>query len=61
MQIKVPSKVCPACFKKFNCHEKPGCWCESVCLSRETLSKLRKRYVDCLCDSCLALYNASKN
>jgi len=48
-------KTCEACGEKFSCSASAAtCWCESVKLDRNTLSKLRARYSDCLCPRCLS-------
>ncbi|MDE3131850.1 MAG: cysteine-rich CWC family protein [Acidobacteriota bacterium] len=48
-------KRCPRCGHSFGCGQgEPGCWCESVVLSRETLAQLRSLAEDCLCPDCLA-------
>jgi iron complex transport system permease protein len=48
------SKPCARCGRRFGCADgEPGCWCESVVLSRETLAELRAIADDCLCPACL--------
>ena len=48
------SKPCPLCREEFYCREGgPGCWCESVELTRQTLAELRTLATDCVCPSCL--------
>ncbi|MGD0402529.1 MAG: cysteine-rich CWC family protein [Candidatus Acidiferrales bacterium] len=48
-------KACAACGEKFSCSASAAsCWCESVKLEPNTLSKLRARYSDCLCPRCLS-------
>jgi iron complex transport system permease protein len=53
------SKRCPRCGRQFGCRQgEPGCWCESVELSRETLAEIRALAEDCLCPSCLKEFAA---
>jgi cobalamin transport system permease protein len=48
------SKRCSRCGRQFGCRQGgPGCWCESIELSRETLAEIRALAEDCLCPSCL--------
>ena len=48
-------KTCSRCGRRFNCgHGEPGCWCESITLSREALAELRRIADDCLCPTCLS-------
>jgi iron complex transport system permease protein len=48
------SKRCALCGRLLSCREgEPGCWCESVELSRRTLAELRTIARDCLCPTCL--------
>lgn len=48
------AKTCSLCGGTFACRGgEPGCWCESVELTRETLAQLRTIAADCLCPSCL--------
>jgi Cysteine-rich CWC len=48
-------KACAACGEKFSCSASAAtCWCESVKLDQNALSKLRARYTDCLCPLCLS-------
>src|ERR687888_1221505 len=50
-------KHCPQCGEPFGCgHGQPGCWCEQVLLSAETLTRLRRVADDCLCPACLSGY-----
>src|SRR5919201_5770892 len=52
-----PVKHCPQCGEPFGCgHGQPGCWCEEVLLSAETLTRLRTVADDCLCPACLSGY-----
>jgi cobalamin transport system permease protein len=52
-------KRCPSCAAEFGCADgEPGCWCESVVLSRGTLAELRALADDCLCPACLAGFAA---
>lgn len=47
-------KPCALCGGELPCREgEPGCWCESVELTRQTLAELRTIATDCLCPSCL--------
>jgi iron complex transport system permease protein len=47
-------KQCSRCGAEFGCAQgEPGCWCESVVLSRETLAEIRELADDCLCPACL--------
>jgi hypothetical protein len=45
-------KRCPACGALFACFA-GECWCDAVRLTPETQARLRERYADCLCDTCL--------
>jgi hypothetical protein len=48
------AKECPRCGGRFGCAQgEPGCWCETIVLSRETLAALRTLADDCLCPTCL--------
>ena len=48
-------KQCLRCGNEFGCAQgEPGCWCESIVLSRETLAELRTLADDCLCPACLS-------
>jgi hypothetical protein len=48
------TKVCSKCQVEFECgNQGPGCWCESVVLSDETLTEMRTIADDCLCPNCL--------
>lgn len=50
----MPAKQCSKCGATFACSsEAKGCWCESLKLNPQTLSELRQRYDDCLCENCL--------
>jgi iron complex transport system permease protein len=50
-------KECPQCGERFGClHGRPGCWCEQVTLTAETLVRLRTLADDCLCPACLSEY-----
>ena len=47
-------KRCPRCGSAFGCAQgAPGCWCESVSLTREALAELRTLADDCVCPECL--------
>jgi hypothetical protein len=47
-------KTCSKCGVVFGCqNEMPGCWCEEVKLSPETLENLKEGYENCLCPACL--------
>ncbi|PJZ69947.1 hypothetical protein CH373_13110 [Leptospira perolatii] len=47
-------KKCSKCSAPFLCcNEEPGCWCEDVNLTSETLIRLRTEYSNCLCEKCL--------
>ncbi len=48
------SKKCPRCLKLFECGQKEGtCWCFSLKISEESLTKMQSCYTDCLCFDCL--------
>jgi iron complex transport system permease protein len=52
------SKRCSLCGGEFPCcGGEPGCWCESVELTRETLVELRTIAEDCLCPNCLSSFD----
>ena len=53
-----PNKTCPKCGTEFNCVARENCWCDGVSMSKEVLSKIRKSYIDCLCEKCLESYSA---
>lgn len=54
------NKICPRCHGSFHCDVKEGCWCENVTLGKDTLKKLRRDYIDCLCEKCLKTFEATK-
>jgi hypothetical protein len=54
-------KECPSCHKLFTCIVGSGCWCEKLVLTREVLKQIRRRYMDCLCNTCLKAYTPSDN
>ncbi|ANE49161.1 cysteine-rich CWC family protein [Flavisolibacter tropicus] len=48
------AKKCSKCQTIFTCsNPQPGCWCEGVRLTPETLEQLKASYEDCLCPACL--------
>jgi hypothetical protein len=48
------SKKCSKCGTLFTCHSpQPGCWCEKMQLSIDTLDQLKNNFQDCLCSQCL--------
>ncbi|HET9831862.1 MAG TPA: cysteine-rich CWC family protein [Vicinamibacterales bacterium] len=51
--IFAKEKRCSKCGLAFDCGGLFGCWCRDVKLSEAQLAMLRKRYVDCLCPTCL--------
>ena len=53
------TKVCEACGREFPCCP-GGCWCDGVKLAPETLSELRTRYGDCLCEECLRAHTMER-
>ena len=57
---KLMSK-CPKCGQTFNCVIKESCWCENIYVSRENLSKIRRTYLDCLCEKCLKEFSTGEN
>jgi Cysteine-rich CWC len=47
-------KICSKCNVTFSCGSpEPGCWCESIHLTHETLQLLKEKYDNCLCPECL--------
>jgi ribosomal protein L34E len=54
-------KNCPKCGQSFKCVVKEACWCEKVYVSRENLAKIRRAYLDCLCEKCLKEFSVSEN
>jgi iron complex transport system permease protein len=56
------AKRCSLCGAQFSCGGgEPGCWCESVELTRETLAELRTIAADCLCPGCLTSFAGSES
>jgi iron complex transport system permease protein len=52
-----PRKRCQRCDRPFACgFGEPGCWCERITLSHETLAEIRELADDCLCPTCLAWF-----
>lgn len=49
------NKVCPICFKEFECkvNHIEDCFCYSIQLSQETKELLSSKGKDCLCENCL--------
>jgi hypothetical protein len=53
LRWKDPSR-CEACGNEFTCGATiTGCWCMKVTVSKETRTRLRGRYKNCLCRACL--------
>ncbi|MDF2437762.1 MAG: hypothetical protein K0Q95_2138 [Bacteroidota bacterium] len=53
-------KACSKCKRDFECcNENPGCWCEQIKLSLDTLQELKKDFDNCLCPDCLQDYSSS--
>jgi len=53
LRWKEPS-TCEACGGTFTCGATiTGCWCTQVKLTKDTRSRLRRRYRHCLCRACL--------
>jgi iron complex transport system permease protein len=49
------TKTCPLCGTQFECAQgRPGCWCETVVLQRETLVEIRAAASGCICPACLS-------
>jgi hypothetical protein len=58
---KRPPRDCEACGKPFICGASlTGCWCFGFKLGVETRRQLRERYLDCLCQNCLARFADEK-
>jgi hypothetical protein len=36
----------------------PGCWCEEIRLTAAAREEISRRYRDCLCRNCVALFAA---
>lgn len=48
-------KTCPLCREHFGCAQgRPGCWCESIVLQRETLAAIHVAAEGCICPVCLS-------
>ena len=47
------TKICPSCGKNLSCYKSDSCWCFSINLSEEQLSKIGDKFVGCLCPTCL--------
>lgn len=48
------AKKCSKCHTTFSCGSpEPGCWCETIHLSNDTLKLLKEQYDNCLCPVCL--------
>jgi ribosomal protein L34E len=54
-------KSCPKCGESFQCVIKEACWCENIYVSKENLSKIRRLYLDCLCEKCLKEFSVGEN
>jgi hypothetical protein len=54
-------KSCPKCGLTFKCIIKEACWCEKIYVSRENLAKIRRLYLDCLCEKCLKEFSVGEN
>jgi ribosomal protein L34E len=54
-------KNCPKCGQSFKCVIKDACWCEKIYVTRENLIKIRRSYLDCLCEKCLKEYSVGEN
>jgi iron complex transport system permease protein len=54
-------KECQLCDERFGCGDgQPGCWCEGVVVTADTLARLRAIADDCLCPACLRGYAADE-
>lgn len=54
--------ICESCGEEFSCGANVGkCWCFSVEVEKETLTKLRDDFKRCLCEECLNTYNLKTN
>ncbi|TAN34932.1 iron ABC transporter permease [bacterium] len=50
-------KTCPLCEEQFECAQgRPGCWCETVVLERQTLAEIRAVAYGCVCPNCLSSF-----
>jgi len=50
-------KKCSKCGTAFGCqNNSPGCWCETVALSKTSLDVIKRVYENCLCPACLKGY-----
>jgi cobalamin transport system permease protein len=59
LTVQLGAKICSLCGRSFGCaHGKPGCWCESVSVTRETLAEIRAIANECICPACLADFAA---
>lgn len=46
--------ICESCGKSFSCGANVGeCWCFAFELEAESLTDLREKYKNCLCQKCL--------
>ena len=55
------NKSCPKCGQPFKCIVKESCWCENVYVAKENLAKIRRMYLDCLCEKCLKEFSVGEN
>jgi hypothetical protein len=54
-------KICEACGQEFLCKSMAaGCWCEEIHLTVAAREEISRRYRDCLCRNCLALFAANE-
>jgi hypothetical protein len=54
--------ICPKCESNFLCgRSEKACWCQSMTLSHDTLTKLQKEFKGCLCPHCLEQYSDKTN
>jgi len=55
LTVQLGAKTCSICGRSFGCaNGRPGCWCESVSVTRETLGKIRAIASECICPACLS-------
>ncbi len=56
-------KICEKCGASFSCNanEIEKCFCYSIILSKEAISKINTEFSNCLCEKCLIHYSEIQN
>ncbi len=58
MDLKI--KTCGICGKEFTCGNPISCWCSSISLTKDQLTKLKGISDDCVCPDCLSKASRSQ-